>query len=500
MNEQALERFREACGVRDRLVLECVAAGQEASAVEHVFECPFIVLGRHPRSDLILNDAAISRRHLYVQAIRGRILVTDLESRTKVLWDGEESPRAHGWLEPGESIQVGPYRLRHRAGRTARLQRDEGEDLAADSSEERGDRAVMPRAALELPIRSGDGPSLWPVAGELAIVGRSQSCQLTLTDESISRVHAALLPTFTGLWVIDLLAREGVHVNDQPVRWAWLGDSDALRIGRFTFIVRYDTPPCQITREDVPLKAGARGPGGPGTALAPSGRHSDTGRNDSVAHSGYPAPLTLKVETALARVEPSAIAPRAAELWEPSTAYPPGAAAMWQQQMQLMESFHHDMILMVQMFIAMHREHAASVRHELAMVQKLTQELSALESKTGRSLDPAHARPSCGSDRLRGPAEPVPARDRHTGRDGKPSADRPEQGGHRARAKSGEANTRATGSSERIASAQHPGQLRPDKDRAVEGEEIHALLTERIAELQRERQGYWQRILSTINR
>ena len=46
--------------------------------------------------------------------------------------------------------------------------------------------------------------------------------------------------------------------------------------------------------------------------------------------------------------------------------------AMWQQQMQLMESFHNDMILMVQMFVAMHREHLASVRDELDMVQQLT--------------------------------------------------------------------------------------------------------------------------------
>ena len=49
---------------------------------------------------------------------------------------------------------------------------------------------------------------------------------------------------------------------------------------------------------------------------------------------------------------------------------------MWQQQMRLMESFHNDMIMMVQMFFAMHREHMASVREELDRVEQLTRELT----------------------------------------------------------------------------------------------------------------------------
>ena len=54
---------------------------------------------------------------------------------------------------------------------------------------------------------------------------------------------------------------------------------------------------------------------------------------------------------------------------------------MWQQQMRLMESFHNDMIMMVQMFFAMHREHLASAREELDRVEQLTRELSALQAR-----------------------------------------------------------------------------------------------------------------------
>ena len=54
---------------------------------------------------------------------------------------------------------------------------------------------------------------------------------------------------------------------------------------------------------------------------------------------------------------------------------------MWQQQMQMMESFHQDMILMVQMFVTLHREHRVTIRDVSHRVQKLTKKLSVLQAK-----------------------------------------------------------------------------------------------------------------------
>ena len=52
---------------------------------------------------------------------------------------------------------------------------------------------------------------------------------------------------------------------------------------------------------------------------------------------------------------------------------------------------------MVQMFVAMHREHLASVRHELDMVQQLTGELSALQAKLAEPAASAEAGPAAGA-------------------------------------------------------------------------------------------------------
>jgi len=500
MNEQALERFRKACGLSAPLVLECEGPSQPAAAsVDRSFDAPFVLVGRHPRSDLFLDDRQVSRRHTFLQAIAGRILVTDLQSRTKVFWDGEEAPRSQGWLEPEEFIRVGPYRIR-RSG--CQATGDPAGELPSQSTpldRERSEAGPVPRAALDLPIRVGDGPSLWPVEGHLAIVGRSDLCQLTLTDDSISRFHAALVPTPSGLWVVDLLAREGVHVNGERVRWAWLADGDTLRIGRFTFILRYETPPNKLTRQEVPLEAGASPAERPGTELAVSVEHSDNGRGALAVRAGGRSQVALKAVSSPATIEPAALAPSRAEVWEPSIPYAPSPVAMWQQQMQLMESFHNDMILMVQMFVAMHREHSASVRHELDMVQELTRELSALQAKTAQSPGSANAGLTAGVDRHYGERGPVQAIDRKK-QDKKPLSDQPDQGRNRAEPSSTEPAGRSQAAGSKIPSARGPVPPVSDGTRAEKNEQIHALLTQRIAELQRERQGYWQRILSTINR
>src|SRR6185312_676716 len=95
--------------------------------------------------------------------------------------------------------------------------------------------------------------------------------------------------------------------------------------------------------------------------------------------------------------------------WEPAFGPGPNAYAMWQQQMQLMETFHNDMAMMVQMFIAMHREFQGSVRAELERVQNLTRELGRLNARLGQLPEPSEAGPARGAVRPETKARPVPS-------------------------------------------------------------------------------------------
>ena len=125
------------------------------------------------------------------------------------------------------------------------------------------------------------------------MVGSSDECQLVLNDESVSRQHAALVPTPLGVWVVDLMTREGVHVNGEPVRWAWLADGDSLRIGRLAFTLRYEIPPDNLTRQDIPLEAGAIRPNAQGPNSRFRADDSKNARYALVGPPGDPSPLAL---------------------------------------------------------------------------------------------------------------------------------------------------------------------------------------------------------------
>src|SRR6516165_9409557 len=84
MSESPLELFRRACGLSKPLSLECEPLGQpDVDPAQYCFDGPFVLIGRDPRSDLVLNDPQVSRRHAFFQAIAGRVFCIDLESRAK---------------------------------------------------------------------------------------------------------------------------------------------------------------------------------------------------------------------------------------------------------------------------------------------------------------------------------------------------------------------------------------------------------------------------------
>jgi pSer/pThr/pTyr-binding forkhead associated (FHA) protein len=497
IRETPLERFRKACGLAAPIALTYQAQdAPDAALLQFDSPAPFLLIGRSPTDDLTLDSRQVSRRHAYLQAVAGRVIGIDLKSRTSTFWDDWSEAQPWGWLDPEHSIRIGPYRIqladRPSDGPPPLL------DPFSPANDPESVAAPFPRPVLELPFRVGGVASTWEMAGLLALVGRADDCQLILADDSISRTHASLVRTPQGAWVVDLGAREGVHVNGTRVRWAWLADGDLVRLGRFTMVLRYDRPPEGISREDVPLEAGATMAdssddgeqaedqptegGGRGLALRPTARPPGLRKAPVPAHD-----FTSAVPAAVDRTE-----------WEPAFGPGPNPYAMWQQQMQLMESFHNDMAMMVQMFIAMHREFQGSVRDELERVQQLTRELNRLNARLGEIPEAAETGPATPAKRPEGrpgtgrkedrPRRSATTHPRTAHRadvpTGRPPKDPGADPGHRGRSAPIPEDPAKAGAA--------PG---PRK----ESSEMYADLTQRITELQRERRGYWQRILKNIN-
>jgi pSer/pThr/pTyr-binding forkhead associated (FHA) protein len=495
--ERALQLFRRSCGLDAPIQLECEDSSRPtAERVVSVFECPFVVIGRGSRSDLQLDHGDVSRRHAFLQALAGELFIVDLQSRSKVQWEGEETSRSHGWLDENRFIQVGPYRLRTRGRRVTDDPRGRlpvrGSALLAETY----NSDALPRAGLELPIRVGQQPSQWFLESGLALVGRAEECQLVLTDESISKFHAAVVRTPLGVWVVDLSTREGSHVNGQRVRWAWLGDGDSLRLGRFTFVMRYESAIEGISRIDVPLGAGADLAVRPGTDLAVravNSGHKPTGLAVRTGGRAQTEPNASAMNRHQA-VIPSALLASNNATWEPAIIPPAMPMALWEQQMRMMELFHNEMMMMFQMFVAMRGEHLASVRHELGRVEQLTRELSELQNRLTQPAGSVGAGGTAGapaqSPKRAPTSSPVRKKTdpRQASRESNHAADRT---GHRPRS--------AAPSNGQPRSAADPSPAHCERAGPTDDVQIHELLTKRIAELQRERQGYWQKILSVLN-
>jgi diguanylate cyclase (GGDEF)-like protein len=69
------------------------------------------------------------------------------------------------------------------------------------------------------------------------ILGRENSCDIHLNDQSVSRRHARIQPGMEGHYAVDLNSTNGTFINDQAASMTKLKDGDYLRIG--TWIFRY---------------------------------------------------------------------------------------------------------------------------------------------------------------------------------------------------------------------------------------------------------------------
>jgi two-component system cell cycle response regulator len=72
----------------------------------------------------------------------------------------------------------------------------------------------------------------YPIGESSLIVGRGDDCDLRIQDHSVSRKHARIEPTDTGVYVADLVSTNGTFINDRLIDGRLvLHDGDYLRVG-----------------------------------------------------------------------------------------------------------------------------------------------------------------------------------------------------------------------------------------------------------------------------
>lgn len=366
---EPLAPFIEACGGAATIALSVYRRDSEVVSKTYLFRQPFVVVGACRECDLPLETSDVAFRHLYLQLIGGRWFLVDLWRLTR---SSSSSRRGcTGWFDEGDEVAVGPYLISRVAS---------GPFVPAASfvpPASSGELTIVERAGaqtrVELEMVNGrsdtDGARRRRLVSAVTLIGASRQCDLWLRDDSVSKVHASLVLTPTGTWLIDLLGRDGVLVDGRPAYWKKLHDRSELTIGRFRFRVRLgdDSEHSLIRREPRELSPIQRR----GSGLRRGGRRS-------------PERVMLKLVERLAAM-----------------------------QSQFFEHSQLQMQFMTQMLASLERSQQASVRSDLARIDQITLELQKIQSQLAKPVAPsatlpATAQPDAGA-RIATPAQGSPA-------------------------------------------------------------------------------------------
>ena len=217
-----MDLFLKACGASAPLQLSFEYPG--SSGVDRrTFGTPYVLIGRDPHSDLVFDHKDVCPRHAYLQWVGGRFYCADLGSRIGITVGGQ-SRRAE-WVEPGQTIRIGLYRIR--------VVTDDGRVAGPGSP----DDFELPARTLDLSHR-GFKTSECPIIGGVSLVGSSTDCPVRLLDPGVSNTHCSLISTASGVWVVDLFGKGGIRVNGVHVRHTLLEPGDEVRVGRSSIRIR----------------------------------------------------------------------------------------------------------------------------------------------------------------------------------------------------------------------------------------------------------------------
>jgi pSer/pThr/pTyr-binding forkhead associated (FHA) protein len=259
-------------------------------------EAPFAVLGRDARADVVLNDLKIDRRHCYIQLLGSRALLIRLASEaSRSQTRGRPAAR---WIAPGKGVRVGGHVITL-DGALPRQSPSIDHDVQGS-----GKHNVplisgpVPRAVLEFQANGRD--NRWLMKRAIVLVGSARECALKIEGAGISRYHAALVRTATGLWVVDLLGKievathPGVLVNGELIRAARLDAGDQIRIGPYQITTWYPEPVLSRPHVAVPL---GESPAGMNDQASPDSKEADRRptASNTTSELGEPQPSVVEV-------------------------------------------------------------------------------------------------------------------------------------------------------------------------------------------------------------
>lgn len=235
-------------------------------------------VGRDVACDICINDRLLSRKHAVIGVAQKGVVVCDLNSTNGTLENFKRIRGAHP-LKIGDAVTFGEltYRLAITGMplRETLLGRDRGRDsysisdpggesaalreswplppgwgwrpgqtvpelaefegdakLASIIDQVRAEVDETTRAVLAFPSRAGGQSRYLPLIGSGPwTLGREDTCDLVVNEETVSQRHARIKRDGGGWLIEDLGAKNGLKVDGVRVRKARLEDTSSVRLG-----------------------------------------------------------------------------------------------------------------------------------------------------------------------------------------------------------------------------------------------------------------------------
>jgi hypothetical protein len=504
MNKVCYKSFMESCGAEGPLHVR-VADRVDHGVTHQLLPQPFAVIGSLKNSDVSLNHADVRRRHAYLQVVDGHIYGVELgpsaaDVVAKLL--GED-----------QAISVGPFDVTPSLGECLAHEEEPMATMGANplSSKYVG-HGSLPE--VELVFRNHVEKALsWRLTRVLTLAGKSPACKIRLESSSVSSFHCSLVRTPLGVWVVDLLGRGGISVNGMEVRFARLDGGDLLKVGNFVIGIRYGSP--VGLADQRPRQRMLSGPalskhhsGALATPNVPSVRRNPQGSSDELAV------CPPSDEAVTERNDREIAVSRTPEIISPIDA---STKMLFEQfglmQQQMFDQFDRFVTVIGQTLGALHQDQMGQVRDELKQIRQLTLELSALKAEQAKLAQSSPGTAAPDPTELSTRAEPVSIA--NTANDVLSTDCDPALGGSGStesipfvgvgRSESAKIGSPTTADRERRWQPKQPAEGRDappsgQPSSSQTGEEIHLLLTRRIAQMQQEQQSRLQKIFSLVTR
>jgi pSer/pThr/pTyr-binding forkhead associated (FHA) protein len=285
--------------------LDIVDPSDPSAAHSRSFVQDRVIIGRARTCDVCLPDMSVSTRHVEVRLDGNDYKAVDLDSLNGTFIAGQRLvPHRPRRLSNDDVLGIAGFEVRFRLG------------VAPGPPANRNEAAIQAREMLAgLLAQSGEAPppallviggpgsaSRYPLPEPPAglRIGRANDADIRVDDRDVSRYHAEVVRTATGISVRDIESHNGVIVGGERVADAELKPGESFTLGGTTFALEHPADAVLAAIQGAPEEETSSFAPARQEAESPDEKEDETAPKGAEASAKAAAPLPIGPEDPLA--------------------------------------------------------------------------------------------------------------------------------------------------------------------------------------------------------